>query len=472
MLGVCNRASSRRANYLWTLRDSFLLTTIFLVFLADTIRANNHHEHLENAPRAEDFLPSAERYWDSVGINNIYSPSQRPYSDADRMRSETNRNLVFHLVRIFEKEFQGLPDAERRLEDKINSILSRMKDNSTLHDLATQISPADPKQGLKLLLEFPTAADGSPIGDRKLYIAIERTRREIFKVVKPDVMADIFGRFFASESKTNGGVLHVTASDNYFRGQMGSGLKRVIGEARKNGIEMKIFASIGRQTIFDSKDSLWESRLRDMEVLLSKNDSGIRGIDLTGSMLENTGGHVPPGVTVGQTEARLRQLFDLAVKKNVELRLHAFEASNQGLFYEALNNVLATYDRPIRLRIGHIAAMHPSDVARLGAFRRRLQQKFPTADVIADVNWKSNRILQGTPRERLRRNIIALQNEGIPTVSGADGRGIIGPESTYTHQQTELDAFQDQYSHSTLINLDTLHSTGRMNCELSWAEAS
>ena len=128
--------------------------------------------------------------------------------------------------------------------------------------------------------------------------------------------------------------------------------------------------------------------------------------------------------------------------KNTVLRLHAFEATNTGGFYDGIyrmmNDVTAKNSKlkgnPPVISIGHINELTEEDIKKIAKLKAQAQLNGVPFNIVFDLNYQSNIQLQNSNGTKLANTIKLLRKYQLPVAFGSDGTGILGQTSSDTHQ--------------------------------------
>ena len=412
----------------FTGRPKFARFFVGLLLCFSPAFANNHHDHLQDLARPEDF----EQVLDAVlNQENILFSTVGD-------RTQYLKSYLYDTLKI-DPSTPGLA-----------AFISNFGPRSTLNDLF-KVSGQDPKVIFRRMLSMEGTEYANPA---ESYQMISGLRKMILNKISPDNFEKIFASFLAQEKRENAGVLDLSLASD-FMGQHEK-IKRLQALAAQKNIELRFFASIPRKMILNEDNTINRIMAEIREVYAS---GLIRGIDIPGSLFETS---QKAQATLGPQAVadRLARVFDLASELGIPLRLHAFETTSEGVFYDALRILLKKYRRPLALRIGHINALTTDWMELLRQFAET-----PGHGVTLEANLESNHRLHRTPYEKLVAKMQMARKFGLTLVNGGDGRGIYGVAGTFLAQKARVDAIQAGETPRKRANFATLHSSGSLTCD-------
>ncbi|PIR21799.1 MAG: hypothetical protein COV44_11290 [Deltaproteobacteria bacterium CG11_big_fil_rev_8_21_14_0_20_45_16] len=375
----------------------FRKSLIVLILVIRPLFAQNYHEHLYMIPRVEDWAVEA----------------------GSEIRA------AFASLRLSEVVYpKGL---EKTVYREIFNIEPEQGERLTLLDLCLQLGRANFNKGLERLLSMPSDGDFSLAIRRELYLANSSIRYYLFHKLNTDGVSEVFSHYFKANPSHNGSLIDATA---FFRDleewswlvpnrRSRIKLAKVMLIARQHGIQIRYFAGFHREFLDEFQIGV-PSALLDLEKSpdMDPKNGLINGIDITGSIFDDPYANdiLFDDTAVERVLSALKTLASFCYMHELHLRLHAFEASAQAPFHEAVARLVEELKIPAIIRIGHAAALNPYWMSRLQAPLR--------AKVFVEMNPRSNENLFGTPIDQLRDIALELNRREIPLLVGADEIGI------------------------------------------------
>lgn len=428
-----------------------------------TARANSH-EHLEYLPSPEDIIsgiaeslqqgrpgpPSVSR--ESLVFNDATLGLDRMLrlSSLERLmlngtvtetsRRETIRRFLQTLdpsLPVSRPElFSNWPEREHILSDLVSQTLR----NHTLHEIFSAVrtasgTPRSDSEYFRALLTVGTHHTGI-----SQYLEAGHTRSFLMgDVLDPDTNIRILRHYVERTPLAERSRLSVSCPTRVPQNEAAraqhldattSYLRRVMGVLSTGGAQVDLQLSVGRNLLKGTGEG-WVRRRAYLSDLLSRLPNSV-GIDITQGIEEAYRPDFSPD-RLEVVRSNIEDLFRMAGGRDV--RIHAFEGGNAGIFYDALAEALENLARnpgrrPTSIRIGHIA--HLDEPRFLPLFQRLRDSGVP---VRIEVNPESNRVLQGSTAETIIERIRAAHRAGIPVELGTDGEGVLS--------RTVLDQLQD-----------------------------
>ena len=459
----------------------YSVLVVFLGFWGSTSWALNGHDHLYSLPSAADF---------TVHYRQIFSLKKRSQSLQRLLGSQ--ENLRFILISVF-----GLA------EDDALPFLEKPLNQSTLFDLCLFLNKKEPQRALLSMLEanrkntYSSYGPGLLENSTKHYIIVENIRRALLLSLDTETFLSIFSEFLRTGYnlqtqikllKVSGipehlhqlNTIDVSVPKQFFDKNQRQKLflLRMLGSFSKKAT-FRFLVSIPRRSLLKDKRSsydagyLGETHNDEIMQLASFNSTIlddvystmqaealsegqgqalsmwnydfrdsfreplVSGFDITGSIRETQ--NLGFDATVNDVEKLLSELISYCTQHKVFLRLHAFERSNRGPFYDGLFSALKKTDQRSSkiVRIGHAVELSEKWLYLLAS------KKIPV-----ELNIISNMFLQGIVKDyssshtfyKKYRKILKfndrLKAEGepgtIPFLIGFDGQGLLG---TTLHDQ-------------------------------------
>ncbi len=360
------------------------------------LSASNFHEHLFSLPSPRDIREASEEIF-------LLPEKKQRLSEMFKNSEELYRFLKY-----------------KWNEDEAKDFVENGGYDKTFLQLCQNFK-GSPKANLEKILAYDFD-ETAPIEDRRLlYIDLEDIRKTLFLGISAKGLENIFRHYFEHESLVNRRIISATVTRRFFGCDQNKKYRRLRDLAQKYGTQLVYRVSLQRQDLLKTGIALNQESF----CLLKKGEIG--GIDLVGSLQEKTYVYSQSQAAI---EEKLVLLFDYISDHSLVLVMHLFEGENKDSFYQALENVLKTYRKPILLEIGHIACI---DSRWIGIFASN-----PNLNVLFHVNARSNQLLHDCSVERLQQTVHKLNAAGFPVVPGCDGRGIL-PGATYCEQVALLD---------------------------------
>jgi|GEM_PF-3198993 len=226
-------------------------------------------------------------------------------------------------------------------------------------------------------------------------------------------------------------------------------LSPIAKEFAKKRIQVQFYASITRTTL--ASDEAFASRLHAVEAAVQ--EGWLHGVDLVGS-LSDAGGQ--PGTFEG-LKTNLDLLFKSSRDHGYGVRIHAFESTSSGVFYEALHKSLWGCVKngvfPPVLRIGHIRHLTGDFLRQLEAMQYYASNTGISFEPVFEMNLESNlQLVAGNVFDTVQV-VQRLHELGMKVVIGSDGAGILGQKSRFDVAILQLqDAGLGAFSTERLID--------------------
>jgi hypothetical protein len=200
-------------------------------------------------------------------------------------------------------------------------------------------------------------------------------------------------------------------------------LKPIQKEFQNKNLQSQFYSSITRTAL--TQDAELEARL--VAAKKGVEEGWLDGVDLVGSLHDDQMGPVDPTMIKNQ----LKKVFKASHDSALGVRIHAFESTSKGGFYDGLSAALWSCVRekclPSELRVGHIQELEPKMIEAFENFRHVA----PEMKLVFEVNLASNLQLVKGDLERLVSTIHDLHQRGMRVVIGSDGAGILGAKSRF-----------------------------------------
>ena len=367
-----------------------------LILLAPSARAGNEHEHLQYLPR----------YSDIVGAT--------PEENLEGF--ETATVLPDNFKEVILPRFG--PFAITRAE-----FLAKRKEltfGKFAEWIASRIPQAHPEAVMQGFFELmPTHPD------RLNSYRNAGTIRNYFFKLHPELITRAVTHYLHS---THEFLNMKTVFTVPFEMVKSSVLIPIAQEFKKKNLQAQFYESFTRTTLA-SAPSDFEKRLADAEAAV--HAGWLHGIDLVGSLSDASF----QGGEKAVLKANLLALFASSQKHGYGIRIHAFESTSTGVFYDALREalwgcILKRVFPPV-LRIGHIRHLDSaflSQMENLQFFARTTDEPF---DAIFELNLESNLQLVGGSVANTVAMVQNLHKRGFKVVMGSDGAGILGTPSRF-----------------------------------------
>lgn len=376
----------------------FCLSLCLWGFGIQTALSNNYHDHIYSIPLAKDF---------SVQIDAIMA--LKPKSQMLSNFFENEQDLSHYLQDQFSLNAES-----------VTVILKEKGMKLTLKELFEKLG-GDPKVHLEKLV---TANSKSP-DHFTAYKNAEKFRLRFLLSLDQNAVHKIFESYFANEPLPNRSTMDVSVSLPLEETPQRPKLVSLLELAQRNGSQLSYFASIPRQNLEK------ESFVIPLPIEEMRQQGLIKGIDISGSITEVLG-YSAADTKSDALKRNLTMIVNYASENRLSLKVHAFEGTNSGPFYDALKDVLKSYKGPgLELRIGHIAKLSKEWCDFLKTLGASIAIKMEAS--IASNIYLNSSVSLGD----LKKNIEMIKEYSYPVFFGSDGRGILSG-SSYLEQMELL----------------------------------
>jgi len=363
--------------------------------------AGNIHEHLQYQPRYEDILKASDGYLGEYRASSLISQNNRMISNLHARFGQDLFTDAQWKKMVQEESFEGLCNkiAKKPQMRKIGITPQKaMKSFFTLEPWH-----ANPKNS---------------------YLASASTRNRLFfkvdqdhSILKKSIENSLKNGRIWQNSKTVFTVPQELADPKT--------LKDITNIYKKNGYMTENLLSFTRDAMNRYNNQEFQKLILQLEN--GVNAGWLHGADVTGSIYESAGQR--------STNSRLKQLFDKSSELNSSLRIHSFEETNHGQFYDefwdALEDSVKSGKVPKSVRIGHIHNLGILDIQRFGKFKDKVNFLF-------EANLESNLTLNKSKVEKLVRTIEYIHKSEMKVALGSDGAGILGVRSNHSMSLSRL----------------------------------
>ncbi|MBL7544119.1 MAG: hypothetical protein JNL11_09895 [Bdellovibrionaceae bacterium] len=363
--------------------------------------SSNSHEHFASLFLAENFA--------AVGDEVFTVPR--------------DVQLLTHTIGTYERYLMILKVNFGYSQEEARKLISEAEfSDLTISDLCRRL-PGAPMDNFKKLISFSIGTSNiQSMVLRKIYATIETMRLGWIKSFSNQALEKMYRNYFETDHRENWDEIHLSIPKSFAIGEHQNQYSQFLQIAKEHGAQIKTYISVVRSYLNKASDHFMSAPHTD-------------GVDITSSIFEDEE-HSDTKKTKYFTFEILKHLLDQVSQSGKELRIHAFEASNRGPFYHLLMQVLAKYDKPIRIRIGHINHINKQWL-ELFSSNTNLKIRF-------DVNVASNITLHSANVHEIIEKMKLIHSFGYSTDLGSDGRGIL-PGTSYRAQLKLLNTNGLQY---------------------------
>jgi len=389
-----------------------VLTLGLALLIQSLAYAGNEHEHLQYLPSYEEIFKASGGKLGSYPAKNVIS------------------NPVMMVQALGEESFSRLlpPKVALRVQGKMNiqgitQALGSWPDQYTFAQACEKMSLVSsgrlkPEQIMKSFFSSDSLEG---------YITSGQVRNTLFEK-RPALLVQAIEEHLKTSplSVFNKNAFSVP---KFLVNRSVLGRLKNIYESR--GAQVKFYYSLPRNIL--AKPSF------DFQGTLAGMSEGIQegwlhGIDISGSIREGVAPD-PAGKSAIFGE-RFEQLFKFSHDKKIAVRIHAYEGTRTGAFYDgfwkSFNECAVKNCAPHQLRIGHIQALGEEDIDRLSQLTK-------SRSIVFEANIESNVKLQsGTETQKLAKTIEKIHAENMRVVIGADGLGILGESANFENTLLRL----------------------------------
>jgi hypothetical protein len=377
--------------------------TFFVTWLCASLAlAGNAHEHLQTLFSIDDFKPI---------FSHILNPSGPQAPTAFKV------DKLFKSLNQYQQILNLYP-----IESKLKAQLVKDYHELTLAQVFRQL-PGDPQKNLEFSLSMPEQKPESSKASRKAFSRAFAMRSALISNLSTDDLLTVFLHYLNTTSLEERDFLNLSIPFSYAQDQQDV-LTQMQNLAKSRGTHLRFMLSLTRKGLLIQSDVFTK-----LQALTSLAEAGqLQGVDITQSLFED-GDHSEVPESLEQYKSSLWLLFTLAHQFNIPLQIHAFEASNSGPFYSALEHVIKNFDKSMLLWVAH--------VNRLDARWIQILRSNPQLAVTAEVNLESNVQLQGADPLSIIEIVKRLREASITTLLGTDGRGIF-PRASIFQQENSM----------------------------------
>ncbi len=306
-------------------------------------------------------------------------------------------------------------------------------------------SETDTRPTSELRKKFFKLLNDSP-ANAKSYAKVEQMRINLFQYLKKNnpkfksFLLDTYKRSIDKIPLDSRKFIGFSVSGGFFD----SDLQELKNLFSANGTDAHFYLSVARGKLKKPNSA----QLTYLEKLnRSLNEGWGNGIDLTGSLYEKNEVYAPDHQTNLSKNLRLiTSVLSNSNSPNSVLRFHAFEAANQGTFYDEIFELIkekaegeAKFKKsPFVFSIGHIAGLNDENIEKLEKIKALADKNKVPLNIVFDANYSSNEKLQGASPQKIASTIKKLQEAGFEVGLGSDGTGILGRKSSVPWQANYL----------------------------------
>jgi hypothetical protein len=377
------------------LPDLIAMGISIATLLIEPALAGNMHEHLQYQPRFEDILK---------GTNG-----------------ELGKYPASSLIR---RDGNFISNFDARFGPKLFSDdeWKKMVKTETFEGLCQKIAehPRMKKRGItakKAMESFYSLEKWHP-NPKNSYLAASSMRNNLFfkidgnhSILKKSIENNLKNSRIWQNSKTVFTVPQELADPKT--------LNDIANIYKKNGYMTENLLSFTRDALSKYDDQAFQDLIIKLEN--GVNEGWLHGADVSGSIYESA--------KQKSTNSRLKQLFEKSAQLDSSLRIHSFEETNHGQFYDefwdALESSAKSGKVPKSVRIGHIHNLGILDIQRFGKLKDKVNFLF-------EANLESNLTLNKSKVEKLVRTIEYIHKSGMNVALGSDGAGILGVRSNHS----------------------------------------
>ncbi len=354
--------------------------------------ASNFHEHLFSLPFKENFF----------GLENKLFTPQLSIAVEDVIKYDSFWKTVA------KKNWPHLTDRFINFKD------------ASLEELYSASGMDNKKDFLLAILDFDTYLDLSKEEKRAAYQVSENLRKTILLNLDQEDFLKVFKRYFETELLVNRKVISATCTRRFFKDENKAQALQEL--AMKYGTELVYRCSIQRSAFVNQG----VNDLPDY-ILSAINQRIILGIDIVASINETPQDHLEKEIQIIE---KLEELFRFTQKNDLVLFMHAFEGTNQGPFYRAMQKALTNIKGPLYLEIGHSQWINTKWIKFL--------KSLPSVYTVFHCCPSSGVHLHDTDIAKLQSVSKEIRSHGFSLFLGSDGRGIL-PNSSFLEMQALIE---------------------------------
>ena len=395
----------------WRFAALFLL---FQLALTPDVKAGNEHEHLQYLPGYEDIQSAFKGELTTLPAGEVFGKSS------------------FHIIQqIFGNEVIAklFPEVSFYQGQKFDEVLAkaevdRVVANSTFGGLCERIAETKilNRSTIQVLRSFFDLSESNGNALEK-YLAIAQVRNRLFEL-HPDSFLDSMKSYLSHATRSDLLKTGFSIPKYMAKKELLSTLQEMY---RAKGAQVNFYVSVPRSWLTQSDFSLEDELFK-----ISRpgfREGWIQGIDIAGSVVENEASYKNPKKIEKTLKKNIEKLFHESQQNSMPIRVHAFEAGREGVFYDAfwqsLDSCRETECFARQLRIGHIQALEKSDIQRFAKLKDKMQ-------IVFEANIESNlQVQKASEIQKLVQTIEDLHQEGFRVVLGSDGLGVLGEDASF-----------------------------------------
>ncbi len=399
-------------------------TFAFLLILTfHSALAGNDHEHLQYLPRLVD-------------IEAAYDGKLGELPALDLFSNPAHLNDKFgHLI----------PPED--LKDMVKDVnLTKLCEN-----ISSRIPGTTPQGILESMFEMREMG-GDP---RRSYLASTTIRDELFRK-DPEKIVPAIEHYLKTAKFDEAGRSLFSVPEYLADRKILGTLERMY---RAKGMNSEYYYSIPRSNV--PKNKFDESLSNARSLMGNRNNPPlIYGVDISGSIYESMDKDSFAKESTEKIKDRIISAFKSSPQFSGTVRIHAFERSNTGKFYDAIWGALRECATrkclPATLRIGHINMLDQESIDRFQKIHQRSMSRYPKYQgmkIRFEANIESNIRIHQAEIKDLVKTIEKIHRAGMTVVLGSDGYGILGESSRFAETLERLrDAGMKRSSLRALID--------------------
>jgi hypothetical protein len=409
--------------------NGFCMMLIAIFMAAPTAMAGNVHEHIQYLPTYEDIQHAVGGSLGKFRMSDLIQIDPKKHY-LQNLESQFGKNL------FSEKQWQKMIENET-LESFCEKIAATPRMRKIRLSEIFELTPKRIMRGLFMNEDWhvnPKGAYQSAGSIRnRLFFHLDQNHSILTKSIEKNLKNSRIWQ----NSKSVLSVPKKLANPNV--------LNSITQIFQKHGYQSQYYLSIPRGILEDQAEKEFKKTLQLIQN--GAQEGWLHGVDVSGSIRERWARNQKSESI--RFKDRLKQIFEHSHHQEIALRIHAFEESNRGPFYddfwEVLKNSAEQKKLPHTLRIGHIQGLLKEDIHRIGQYRNAM-------DIIFEANPESNLALNRSYTETLVNNIQMIHQSGMKVALGSDGAGILGTRSNYSMSLSRLmDAGMSEASMNKLI---------------------
>lgn len=404
---------------------------LLIILFSSSVLYANRHEHLYTWPSAESIFQSYElvtgKNFGDLTLSDLAGSASQ---DNEKLIKSHLDNILTPLeIDVVRKKFpEGL--GETSLKQICDAI---------------SISPyCIYKRFLKI---SPESRDM-----REAYKSIEFFRNRLFLNLKKSsydnyerILVDSYIRTAKWVNWKERNVLGVSFTADAYS----PALEKLKKAMRKRGTKVELYFSVPRRSLAN-QIGVYGKRFKGetlKNIQEGMREGVVNGVDITGSI--NEAAPTKKKIKPEKLDDSLKEILSLYGQREGQvLKIHAFEGSNSGVFYDRLYTLLEDLAKgevpgvkfPPVIIFGHIAALTQEDLDRLNRIRKMAGESGQYLNFYFEANPISNATLQQTADDIFAEKIRLIFENGFEVGLGTDGGGLF-PSRPVLHNQ--LGIFQN-----------------------------